>query len=226
MKKFTIIIAAVLLAGGSCSKDFNGSYPHQKPVDLHTYMEGFVEFYLTDHLWVMERALSFDERALYESIPTSAEYTTGGKSIWTVGTVWTASEVQSLSGITIERAQDDSTWYLRRNDKAGIRGMEVDYPVDSDVTLRMLPTAEDAAVHDWRLTVTRCIRTEDLGYKADLTMESESPAEFRATAPAVKSWNYCKGNFVMTVTKDGAKVDKGLLSYDGDGDSAVFYHNL
>ena len=110
MKKFTIIIAAVLLAGISCSKDFNGSYPHQKPVDLHTYMEGFVEFYLTDHLWVMERALSFDERALYESIPTSAEYSTGGKSIWTVGTVWTASEVQSLSGITIERGQDDSTW--------------------------------------------------------------------------------------------------------------------
>ena len=224
MKKIAVFAleAMVTLGSVSCNKEFTGSYPFQEHIGTQVYMEYIVKGYLTDHLWVMEKALRYDDSDIYQTVPTSAEYDTDGNSIWQNGTVWTVSEVTALSGITIEKTQEDSTWVLKRNGKASFRSIPA-YPTESEVTLRMLPTEEDAPRHEWKLSVDKFVRTEDYGYKADLS--TKEAAEFRVAGSA-SAWAWCKGTFWMDVTKDDEPVDKAVLSYDGTADTALFYHGL
>lgn len=217
-----MLAAASLLCGISCTKEFYGSYPYQEPGDLQVYMSGITQVYLVDHLWVMERALAFDERGIYENIRKTEEYDTGGESIWTPGTKWTASEVKSLSGIVIEKTQEDSTWVLRRDTGAKLAGVP-SFPTRSAVTLRMLKTPEGAPRHEWQLSVDEFVRTENLGYKA--VLETREPAVFRVAGDKV-AWGFCKGNFWMTVTKNEEVLDKAVLSYNGTAGSAEFFQGL
>lgn len=223
MKKTAICaFTAVVMLGMVSCKDYMGTYPHQETMGTQRYMEAIVTGYLADHLWVMERALIYDESKIYQTIRKSAEYDTDGNGLWQAGTVWKASEVTALSGISIEKTQEDSTWVLRRNDKASGKGFPA-YPTDSEVTLRMLPTDDDAPRHEWRLYVDKFVRTEDFGYKADFS--TQEAAEFRV-AGSGSSWASCKGTFWMDVTRDGELVDKAVLVYNGSTDSATFYHEL
>lgn len=227
MRKILIFAFAALMMAVSCAKkDFTGTYLNQRLYGTQSYMGAIVGNYLTDHLWVAEQSLQYDKNKVYEALPKTKDFDTGGKSIWQVGTVWTVSIVTSLEGITMERTQEDSTWVLKRNADAGLRepyagSYHTSFPTDSEVTLRMLPTEEGAPRHEWKMTVTRLVRTEDLGYKADIkTVES---AIFRV-AESQSGWGHCFGAFHMTVTKNDDPVDEAVLSYDGDAETAMFYH--
>ena len=223
MKKIMIFAFVALMMAVSCAKDdFMGTFHDQRLHGTQSYMNGIVQNYLTDHLWVAEQSLQYDKNKIYETIPKTKDFDTGGKSIWAFGTKWTVSAVSSLEGITMERVQEDSTWVLKRNAVAAVN-YYTGYPTDSEVTLRMLPTEEDAPRHEWKMSVNRLVRTETMGYKADFS--TEQPAEFRV-AESTLGWGHCFGAFFMTVTKNDEIVDKAILSYDGDADTAMFYHAI
>ena len=221
MKKFFIPILAAILAV-SCSKadyqDFRGSY--QPESGKAVYMQKIVEVYFTDHLWLMERALLVDD--IGSSGRRLESFETDGKSIWETGACWKAgTAVQALSGATVEKMQEDSTWVVKRDAEANF--WIKSFPTRSEVILRMRPTAEDAPNHEWDLSVVNFVRTENKGYKAEIY--TEDPAEFRV-ADSEDAWGSCKGKFWMTVTCYDKPVDIAVLSYNGGPSTAVFVNGL
>ena len=222
MKKMLLLVFAVLILA-SCSSyyskdDFRGSQELETGKSL--YMEKVVEVYFTDHLRLMEKALLVDE--ISDSGRTLESFELDGHSIWDVGACWRAGNaVPLLTGATIEKAQEDSTWVVKRDGEA-LYWLK-SFPTRSELTLRMRPTAEDAPNHEWDLSVENFERTENMGYKAFI--HTEDPAEFRV-ADSKNAWGSCKGKFWMTVTCNGKEVDVAVLSYNGSPATAVFVNGL
>ena len=222
MKKILLSVFAVLILA-SCSNyygkdDFHGSYERES--EKKVYLEKIVEVYLTDHMRLLERALLIDD--LGGSGRKLSSFETDGKSIWDDGACWKARDaIETLSGAAIEKAEEDSTWVVKRDAEALYWVRSV--PTRSEVILRMRPTPEDAPNHEWDLSVVNFVRTENLGYKA--FVHTEEPAVFRV-ASSEDSWGTCKGEFWMTVTRDNEEIDHAVLSYNGGPSTAYFFNNL
>lgn len=218
MKKLLLPICAILVLV-SCSKsDFRGSSEIQSGKSL--YMQRMVEVYFTDHLRLMEKALLIDDLGVAGKNLES--FKTDNNSIWEVGALWQdGNAVPALTGATIERLQEDSTWVVKRDAEA-LMWMH-SFPTRSEVVLRMRPTAEDAPNHEWDLSVVNLERTENKGYSA--IVHTEEPAEFRV-ADSRDAWGSCKGKFWMTVLLNDKEIDHAVLSYNGGTETAVFFSIL
>ena len=229
MKKIIIVLLGVLVLA-SCSKDsdWSGSHSNGEYAGFE-YMLCFADNLIVDNLKQMETALYIDANS---TGGTSSRFERSG-SVWDAGSVWTVTEKGgALKGLHISRAAADSTWTLSRNGKYSFFSYsrwndEDEYAFDTDYsfTVHMLQdtTAHPAADHYWwEVSVNKCERIEDQGYKA--VISATSPILY--THGVFCSWEYCFGSLGMQVFKDGEIIDVARLQINGTRNDTSYIRNL
>lgn len=226
MKKISLIVLAVLLLG-SCSRDFlgsdnewSGTYSGSEYAG-YEYMMCVADNLIVDNLKQMEIALYVES----QGSTSSTRFKFNG-SIWTVGNEWTVAEKnRSLAGLKIKRAAADSTWTLSRNGKYSFNGNEFDTDYEMDV--RMHPDTSSRASNDhfwWDVTLKKCNRTEDMGYRSEITTPTGTVLEY--TYGSMGGWAYCYGVLGMRVFKDEELVDVCRLQLTGNRYNNPYLRNL
>lgn len=226
MKKIALIILGALLLG-SCSRDFlgsdydwSGTYSGSEYAG-YDYMMCVADNLIVDNLKQMETALAVEKR----NTGISTRFEMDG-SLWTVGSEWTVSQKSSLlAGLKIKRAAADSTWTLTRNDKYSFNGNE--FVTDYEMDVRMHPDTTSRASDGhfwWDVTLKKCSRNEDLGYRSEITTPSGSKLEY--TYGSMNSWAYCFGILDMVVYKDDQPIDVARLQITGGRYNNTYLRNL
>ena len=102
MKKIGLLI--LVLLAGACSMynydDFTGTPDYRQEI-RENYIKNIVELLIVDNLLAMEKALDYDElsTSISGKIGTSANYQTGGVSIWNSDARWTVNAVDAVKGV-------------------------------------------------------------------------------------------------------------------------------
>lgn len=210
MKKIGLLM--LVLLAGACSMynydDFTGTPDYRQEIG-ENYIKNIVELLIVDNLLAMEKALDYDElsTSISGKIGTSANYQTGGVSIWNSDARWTVNAVDAVKGVQIRKEGADSTWQLVRNADYGFRSG--DDPTEYTMTIRML-SGGGGEQHDWSVSLTGK-RRERKGYSCKF--DTQTPLFFGAGT--YDRWQYCKGRLFMEVFRNGSKVDKCCIEYDG-----------
>lgn len=226
MKKIAFIILGVLLLA-SCKKEFlssdewSGTYDYAEMAGCE-YMLCVADNLIVDNLKQMETALFIEG----QGSTSSTRFVFNG-SIWTVGNEWKVSDKSSLlPGMSIKRTAADSTWTLTRKGKYSFSGCE--YDTDYEMDIRMHPDTSARAAGDhfwWDVTLKKCNRTEDKGYRSEITTPSGSVLEY--TYGTMGRWAYCYGVLGMRVYKDDELIDVARLQLNGGRyNDASYLHNL
>ena len=237
MKKTAILtIAAILLC--SCDlmdSEWGGTYNYGEYAG-YEYMICVADNLIVDNLKQMETALYVNSL----SDAGSSRFECSG-DLWNAGSKWTVTKKGgSLEGLHISRAAADSTWTLSRNGKYAF-GYSYDkysyynddddaryeYNTDYEMDVKMLPDTTASARSDhfwWKVTLKKCIRTEEKGYKAELTTKDDAPLVY--TYGTFCNWNFCDGVLLMKVYKNGDVVDFARLELTGAKSGSQYIHNL
>lgn len=226
MKKIAIILLGILLIT-SCKKDFfstdewGGTYDYAEMAGCD-YMLCVADNLIVDNLKQMETALFIES----QGSTSSTRFVFNG-SIWTVGNEWKVSDKSSLlPGMSIKRVAADSTWTLSRKGKYSFSGY--DFDTDYEMDIRMHPDTSGRATGDhfwWDVTLKKCNRTEDKGYRSEITTPAGSVLEY--SYGTMGRWAYCYGVLGMKVYKDDELIDVARLQINGGRYNDLSYlHNL
>lgn len=226
MKKLAyILLGALLLA--SCDMSFlddewSGTYIYGESAGME-YMFCVADNLVVDNLGQMETALFVD--SIHST--TSTRFETSG-SIWDADCKWTVSKKGSvLPGLVITRAAADSTWNLKRTGKYAFPGgSEFDTEYDMDVRMLKDTTSRPVEGHYWwQVTIKKCIRTEDNGYRAELITPTGSVLEY-TYGRSMGTWGYCHGILSMMVYKNGELLDVARLQLNGTRYESKYLRDL
>ena len=82
--------------------DFTGTPDYRQEIG-ENYIKNIVELLIVDNLLAMEKALDYDElsTSISGKIGTSANYQTGGESIWNSDARWSKNAVAAVKGVQI-----------------------------------------------------------------------------------------------------------------------------
>lgn len=191
MKRFLSIataVAAVILAA-SCSRaerDYSGS-DGEVTYSMGPYMMCIADNLMVDNLKILEYRIS------------------GGKPDIQSRT----SEVEHpdpsyrMPGVKINKAAEDSTWFISNKDLEYWFLGDSSYPTDYTITARMLP-GDYNHFHNWEVSIEG-ERREQKGYSCRFTTP-EGPLTY-TIGDSGYSWGSCKGQLNMLVYKDGKAID-------------------
>lgn len=213
----------VVLLACACSKynhdNFTGTPDYRQDIG-EGYTRNIVEYLVVDNLRAMEKALDYDalSNSVSGKVGTSANYQTGGVSIWNLDARWTVNAVQSVEGVRIRREDADSAWSLVRD--ADYRLQNDTYRTQYAQTVRMLPGG-GAEQHNWAVSL-KGKRTERKGYSCTFT--TPSPLIFGAGGS--DGWGRCHGRLFVEVFRYGSKVDKCCIEYKGGRRDYSFINGL
>lgn len=239
MKKTAIMIFAALLLC-SCNFDdaeWGGTYSYGEYAG-YEYMISVADNLIVDNLKQMEAALYVNSM----TGSTSSRFERSGE-LWSAGAKWTVTKKGGdLEGLHINKADADSTWTLARNGKYTF-GSDYDrygyyyddddevekhsFDTDYEMDVKMLPDTTAYAKSDhfwWKVTLKKCIRTEEKGYRAEFTTKADAPLVY--TYGTFGNWNSCEGVLLMQVYKYSDVVDVARLELTGAKSGSQYIHNL
>lgn len=224
MKKIAFVILSIL-ALASCDRDFfadewSGTRDRSEWAG-YDYMMCVANNLIVDNLKQLETALFIES----QGSSSSTRFVFDG-SLWTVGNEWEVSKKSSvLSGLKLKRVAADSTWTLYRKGLYSFNGNEFDTDFEMDV--RMHPDTSARATGDhfwWDVTLKKCTRTEDKGYRSEITTPTGTVLEY--THGNMGSWSFCYGVLGMRVFKDDELVDVTRLQLSGGRYDNSYLRNL